>query len=98
MGNKWKGIIVIDDLINTLQKAKDDGLKYITDISTDVRMNTYIYGGDRICGIGLWCDDRKSCVFVPFREYSEKIKSGSEIRKGNPYGKKVDTYFGGSMM
>lgn len=88
MSDKLYDAVEIDDLIKELQKAKERGITNITDISTDIRTRTYIYGGDRICGIGFWNDREKGCIFVPFTKYSEKIKAGAELRKGSPYGMK----------
>lgn len=87
MSDKLHDTVEIDDLIKELQKAKQRGITNITDISTDVRTSTYIYGGDRICGIGFWNEQEKGCIFVPFTKYSEKIKSGAVLRKGSSYGR-----------
>lgn len=74
MSDKLHDTVEIDDLIKELQKAKKRGITNITDISTDVRTSTYIYGGDRICGIGFWNGQEKGCIFVPFTKYKEEIK------------------------
>jgi len=87
MSDKLHDTVEIDDLIKELQKAKKRGITNITDISTDVRTSTYIYGGDRICRIGFWNGQEKGCIFVPFTKYSEKIKAGVELRKGSSYGR-----------
>ena len=79
--------VEIDDLIKKLQSAKERGITKITAISTDVRTSTYIYGEEQICGIGFWNNKEKVCIFVPFTKYSEKIKNGSELRKGSAYGR-----------
>ncbi len=87
MSDRLHDIVEIDDLIKELEKAKERGITKITDVLMDVRTSTYIYGEDRICGIGFWNDEEKGCIFVPFSKYSEKIKSGVELRRGSAYGK-----------
>ncbi len=87
MSDRLHDIVEIDDLIKELEKAKERGITKITDVSTDVRTRTYIYGEDRICGIGFWNDEEKECIFVPFSKYSEKIKGGVELRRGSAYGR-----------
>ena len=88
IGNNINNSIEIDVLIEKLEEAKRNGVTEITDISLDVRTDTYIYGGNRICGIGLWPDGEKKCIFVPFSEFSKRIKEGVELRKGSAYGRK----------
>ena len=80
--------IEIDVLIAKLEEAKQNGVTEITDISLDVRTDTYIYGDNRICGIGFWHDGEKKCIFVPFSKFSKRIKEGVELRKGSAYGRK----------
>ncbi len=87
MSERLHDTVEIDDLIKELKKAKERGMTKITDVSTDVRTRTYIYGGDRICGIGFLNDGEKEYIFVPFSTYSEKIKSGVELRRGSSYGR-----------
>lgn len=87
MNKRLHDAVEIDDLIKELQKAKERGITKITNIETDVRTDIYIYGGNRICGIGFWSEQKEGCIFVPFSKYSERIKNGASLRKGSSYGR-----------